>query len=633
MRLRLASLLLFALLVACGDSGTAPPSGALSFTIAGLPSGTTPAVVITGPSGYQATLGDARTLASLPAGSYTIVASDVTNGGVRYAPSPVTQTVTVGGAGVVAAPAITYSVASARLLVTLVGLPANTAGSVTVTGPAGFSRVVATTMQLDLLTPGTYTIAAGDVQAPPATYRPAQRTQTVVLTASSTPVAATVVYTAGTAVLDVAIAGLVQGVNASVTVTGPGGYTRTLVGATTVDGLEAGTYTIVASIVGSALTTFTPAALTQTRTLADGGSASVAVTYAATPLALSLQLVADALTQPVFVTAPASDARLFIVERAGRIKVVVNGAVLPTSFLDMRAKVNNAGERGLFSIAFDPAYATNGFFYVYYVDLSGDVAVERYSSTPGSNVAGSASGLLMVIPHRGSEHHGGMIAFGPDSLLYFAPGDGGCCGDPQNNAQNLNTLLGKVLRIDVRTVPYTIPATNPFVGRAGMRGEIWAYGLRSPWRFSFDAPTSSFYLADVGQDAREEVNVVPVGPAGVNYGWRLMEGVACYNPSLNCTDGKTLTPPAYDYAHSEGCSVIGGYVYRGAAIAELAGQYLFGDFCAGWLRSFRSTGSGIADLRTWAGISLPQVVSFGQDGAGELYAVSQTRVWRIVRKP
>ncbi len=624
--------LLLAMIVSCGDS-TAPPSGSLAFTIAGLPSGVSPAVVVTGPAGFRATIDATRTLPSLPAGTYTIVASDVTSAGARYTASPATQTITIGDGAPGTASPITYTLATARLAVSMSGLPIGTVGSATVTGPGGFSRVLTGTTQVDLLEPGTYSVVASDIQVGAATYRPSQRTQVVVLTASSVPASATILYVAGTAVLDVTIAGLAQGVDGAVTVTGPSGYARTLIGSTTLDGLEAGTYTVAPAIVGNALTTFKPTPASQSTALATGGTAVLVVTYVATPLELSVQLVADALTQPVFVTAPIGDTRLFIVERGGRIRVVVNGALLATPFLDMRSRVNNAGERGLLGMAFDPGYATNGFFYVYYVDVSGDIAVERVSSTPGSNVAGSSSGLLVVIPHRGAEHHGGMIAFGPDSLLYFAPGDGGCCGDPQNNAQNLNSLLGKVLRIDVRTVPYTIPASNPFVGRSGMRGEIWAYGLRSPWRFSFDAPTASVFIGDVGQDAREEVNVAPVSSAGLNYGWRFMEGIACYNPSLTCEDGRTLTLPAYDYPHSDGCSVIGGYVYRGVAIPELTGHYLFGDFCRGWLRSFRNTTSGAADVRAWAGIALPQTVSFGRDGAGELYVVAQTRVWRIMRKP
>jgi glucose/arabinose dehydrogenase len=353
----------------------------------------------------------------------------------------------------------------------------------------------------------------------------------------------------------------------------------------------------------------------------------------APPLELTLELVADGLTAPVFLTAPDGDSRQFVVERNGRIRVIANNALLPTPFLDLRSSVNFVGERGMLSMTFDPQYSTNGIFYVYYVDLAGDMVVERFASTPGSNVAGASAGIVMTFAHGGENHHGGLIAFGPDGMLYLAPGDGGCCGDPQNNAQNRSNLLGKLLRIDVRTLPYTIPPSNPFVGVAGVRPEIWAYGLRSPWRFAFDAPSSRLYLADVGQDMREEVNVVVATAAGLNYGWRLMEGSACYNPSSGCNPGAQLTLPAVEYLHADGCSVIGGYVYRGSAIPELAGHYFYADYCEGWVRSFRLTSAGaVGEHRTWDGVMFPGVVSFGRDGAGELYMTGGTQVRRLVRR-
>ena len=349
-------------------------------------------------------------------------------------------------------------------------------------------------------------------------------------------------------------------------------------------------------------------------------------------LQLGLQLVVDGLANPDFLTAPVGDARLFVVERSGRVLIVKNGALLATPFLDIRARVNSIEERGLLSIAFDPQYAANGYFYAYYVNLGGDMAVERFSSTPGSDVAGGSADMVMTIPHGGANHHGGLITFGLDGMLYVAPGDGGCCNDPQNNAQNLGTLLGKMLRIDVRTLPYTIPAGNPFIGQTFAREEIWAYGLRNPWRYSFDAQSGALYIGDVGQDTREEVDVAPATAAGRNYGWRLMEGTACFNPATNCNSGGTLTLPVLEYLHAEGCSVIGGYVYRGSAIPELSGHYLYSDYCQGWLRSFRSVAGGTADRRTWAGVSAPSTVSFGQDAAGELYMIGNGRVSRIVRQ-
>ena len=350
-------------------------------------------------------------------------------------------------------------------------------------------------------------------------------------------------------------------------------------------------------------------------------------------LQLTLQPVASGLTAPVFLTAPGGDPRLFVLERSGRIRVVATGALLPTPFLDITDRVNFTGERGLLGMAFHPQFATNGFFYVYYVNLDGDMVVERFGSTAGSNVAGSSAGIVITIPHGGENHHGGTVAFGPDGMLYVAPGDGGCCGDPQNNAQNTGNLLGKILRLDIRTTPYAIPAGNPFIGQVGKREEIWAYGLRNPWRYSFDAQEGMLYIGDVGQDAREEVNVVPAATAGINFGWRLMEGTACYNPPATpCNASGALQLPAVEYVHQEGCSVTGGYVYRGSSIPELTGHYLYADYCRGWLRSFRYTGGRAADHRSWAGIALTQAVSFGQDGAGELYMIAGNGVWRIVRQ-
>jgi glucose/arabinose dehydrogenase len=359
----------------------------------------------------------------------------------------------------------------------------------------------------------------------------------------------------------------------------------------------------------------------------DGGTAPDPV-----PLDLEQELVAEGLTAPAFLTAPANDPRLFVIERIGRIRIIEGGTLRSAPFLDITSRVNFVGERGMLGMAFDPQYAANGRFYVYYVGLDGSVVLERFSSTPGGSVAGASDGVVISIPHGGSEHHGGMIEFGPDGMLYLAPGDGGCCGDPPNNAQNMTTLLGKLLRIDVRTQPYSIPASNPFVGVAGVREEIWASGLRSPWRFSFDAPSNLLYIADVGEDTREEVNVAPATAAGLNYGWRLMEASGCYNPSTNCMTGVSLMLPTHEYTHSGGCSVIGGYVYRGAAIPELGGHYLYSDYCAGWLRSFRSTATGPVEHRLWTGISAPQTVSFGRDRAGELYMVGAGRVWKIVRQ-
>jgi glucose/arabinose dehydrogenase len=277
-------------------------------------------------------------------------------------------------------------------------------------------------------------------------------------------------------------------------------------------------------------------------------------------------------------------------------------------------------------MAFHPDYAQNGRFYVSYTNAAGNTRVVRYevsAADPDSADPATASQVLAVVQPY-TNHNGGLIAFGPDGYLYVGLGDGGSGGDPQNRAQNLDSLLGKMLRLDVNGgTPYTIPASNPLVGAAG-RDEIWARGLRNPWRFSFDRVTGDLYIGDVGQNAWEEVNVQPAAsPGGENYGWRIMEGTACFNPSNNCpTAGLTL--PVTVYGHGAGCSITGGYVYRGTALPVLAGQYLYSDYCAGFVRSFAYAGGGAADPRDWTAQLGPSgnVTSFGEDAAGELYIMT-----------
>lgn len=634
MRLTALVVGLVGVIAACGDGGsTGPESGRLAITITGLPAGVPGSVTIAGPDGFQFVTGSSRTLASLDPGSYTITAAEVTSGGSRYAPSPATQTVLVTSNALATATPVTYAVASARLALTILGLPEGSPASITVVGPASYTRSVTESDTIDVLQPGAYTITASDVPAAGRTYHPSPPAQVLSLTASPTPTMATVAYGAGTATLNLTISGLPTGTAAGVTVTGPAGFERTIAASTTLEYLEGGSYTITANTVGSNLTTHAPSPPSQTISVTDGATMAATVTYGSTPLELAIELVAAGLTAPVFLTAPEGDARLFVVERNGRVRIIENGELLATPFLDNRVVVDFTGERGMLSMTFDPDYATNGLFYVYYNTLLGLMRVERFHSTPGSDVAGASGGAVMTFPHGGDNHHGGLIAFGPDRMLYVAPGDGGCCGDPQNNAQNLQTLLGKLLRIDPRTTPYGIPADNPFLGQSGVRPEIWAYGLRNPWRFSFDAPAGLLYIGDVGQDSREEVNVSPTTAAGLNYGWRLMEGTACYNPTSNCNPTGQLTLPAHQYLHTEGCSVTGGYVYRGTAIPELTGHYLYSDYCQGWLRSFRATTGGVAtEHRTWTGVTLPGTLSFGRDGTGELYMIAGTQVWRIVRR-
>lgn len=345
---------------------------------------------------------------------------------------------------------------------------------------------------------------------------------------------------------------------------------------------------------------------------------------------LQAQVVASGLASPVHLSSPPGDARLFVVEQAGRVRIIKNGQLLATPFLDLSTRVSSGGERGLLSIAFHPQFASNGHFYVNYTDGSGDTRIERYrvSANPDIADAGSAK-LILSVDQPFSNHNGGHILFGQDGMLYVAMGDGGSGGDPLGHAQNLNTLHGALLRIDVDNGdPYGIPVDNPFVGNPNARAEIWAYGLRNPWRVAFDRQAGLLYIADVGQAQWEEVNAAAATASGRNYGWNVMEGPQCFNAGACNTAG--LTPPVLAYDHSEGCSIIGGYVYRGSAQPAIAGHYFYSDFCSGFLRSFVYANGAAIDERQWTVGDLGRVLSFGEDAAGELYVLSQNgNVYRL----
>jgi glucose/arabinose dehydrogenase len=347
---------------------------------------------------------------------------------------------------------------------------------------------------------------------------------------------------------------------------------------------------------------------------------------------VQLQVVASGLNNPLHLTAPAGDARLFVVEKIGRIRIVQNGQLLSTPFLDIRSKVSTGSEQGLLSLAFHPQYASNGLFYVNYTDGAGDTQVERYTVSGDPNVANPASAKqILFVDQPYSNHNGGHILFGPDGMLYIAMGDGGSGGDPQNHALDRTDLLGDLLRIDVSGDPYSIPTDNPFRNQAGMRGEIWAYGLRNPWRIAFDRVDGNLYIADVGQNRIEEVNVVRSNAAGVNYGWRTLEGTQCFNPTSNCTRSG-LTLPIIEYTHSEGNSVTGGLVYRGSQIPSLRGHYFYADL-SGWIRSFRLSNGQATDQRNWDLGSIGNILSFGEDATGELYVMSATgNVYKFVER-
>ena len=345
------------------------------------------------------------------------------------------------------------------------------------------------------------------------------------------------------------------------------------------------------------------------------------------PVVIGLATVVSGLAAPLFVTAPPGDAdRLFVVERGGLIRVVEAGAALPAPFLDVSGIITAGGEQGLLGMAFHPDYDANGFFYVNYVDAYDSTQVVRYTVSADPDVADPASAVrVLSVAQPYSNHNGGMLAFGPDRMLYAGMGDGGSVGDPDDNGQRPSTLLGSMLRLDVDGgSPYTIPSDNPFVDHPTYREETWAYGLRNPWRFSFDRVSGDLYIGDVGQGLVEEVSFQAASSSGgENYGWRTMEGSRCHAPSVGCsTTGLTL--PIHEYGHGVGCSIAGGYVYRGTAFPALQGRYVFGDYCSGWSRSLEVVAGSVTDLQDHSAqvAAVSQLSSFGEDGTGELYVVS-----------
>ncbi|MBW3663828.1 MAG: PQQ-dependent sugar dehydrogenase [Actinobacteria bacterium] len=370
---------------------------------------------------------------------------------------------------------------------------------------------------------------------------------------------------------------------------------------------------------------------------------------------LALEEVATGLRGPLYVTAPPDDDRLFIVEQSGRVLVLTDPMTAavrvggrgsgPDVFLDLSEVVSVGNERGLLGLAFHPEYASNGRFFVHYTDGGGDTALVEYAVSDDPDVASSAPvAELLSADQPASNHNGGMLAFGPDGMLYLALGDGGGAGDQFGNGQRPDTLLGTILRVDVDGgAPYEVPADNPFADGGDGAREVWHYGLRNPWRFSFDEAEGLLYIADVGQNAFEEVNVVPADASGLNFGWPITEGNHCFDPPQDCSTAG-LTLPVFEYPTDEGCAVIGGYVYRGEAIPQLHGHYLYADVCGGFVRSFRHEDGQVTDERDWTdqleGLSAETgesvsgyagPTSFGLDAAGELYLTTAGgSVFRIV---
>jgi glucose/arabinose dehydrogenase len=380
------------------------------------------------------------------------------------------------------------------------------------------------------------------------------------------------------------------------------------------------------------------AAAIRTTPLTDGGA-----TPSLTSASIGLRTLVTGLDDPVYITsAKDGTGRMFIVEQGGRVLVRKDGAVLPQPFLDIRAYVTTGSEQGLLGLAFHPSFETNRRFYVNYTNRNGNTVIREYrasTSNPDRVESGSGRTILKVVQPY-TNHNGGMIEFGPDGYLYIGMGDGGSANDPGNRAQRLDTLLGKMLRIDVNgttsTRAYRIPASNPYVGRSGLN-EIWQRGLRNPWRFSFDRANGNLMIADVGQGSKEEINRATRTSSGPgrawNFGWRRMEGRGCNAVYDRTCSTSGLRLPFYQYSHLDGrCSITGGYVYRGSAIPALVGWYVFADFCSGEIFAVRANASyptSRVRLRDTSG----NITSFGENAAGELYVVTRQGTIHLIAPP
>jgi glucose/arabinose dehydrogenase len=389
---------------------------------------------------------------------------------------------------------------------------------------------------------------------------------------------------------------------------------------------------------GSALPT-AELALAPTMPINPGFATPMDAFFTPTPVLLSAleavttEFVADGFTLPVAITHANDDSgRIFVVEKRGTIAILRDGQRQEQIFLDITEKVgSSSSEQGLLGLAFHPNYRENGLFFVNYTDRDGNTLIERYRVSDDPERADPESGLrLLGIEQPASNHNGGALAFGPDGMLYIGTGDGGRGGDPWGNAQNTEVLLGKMLRLDVDSAePYAIPADNPFASGEGGLAEIWAWGLRNPWRFSFDRLDGQLFIADVGQSAYEEINAAPFTSAGLNYGWNITEGEVCYGAS-SC-DREGLTDPVYTYGRDQGQSVTGGYVYRGSAYPRMQGYFIFGDYASGriWALGRSDQGSWFAREVLASGL---QISSFGEDQQGELYVadLGDGAIYRIV---
>jgi glucose/arabinose dehydrogenase len=353
--------------------------------------------------------------------------------------------------------------------------------------------------------------------------------------------------------------------------------------------------------------------------------------------ALTARLVVSGLDQPLDLqSAPGDPDRLYVVEQGGRIRVVRDGTLAEAPFLDVSARVSSTGERGLLGLAFHPRFATNRRLFVNYTTAeSGNTVIAEFQATSADAADPASEQRLLVVPQPFANHNGGALAFGNDGYLYVALGDGGSAGDPLGNGQNVDALLGKILRIDVDGgAPYAIPPDNPLLGNPAALPEIWAFGLRNPFRMSFEHATGDLYIGDVGQGRVEEIDIgFASRGGGENYGWNVTEGSLCYSPSRDC-DTTGLTLPVLEYGHDEGCSVTGGVVYEGCRMPDLVGTYFYGDYCSAFVRSFRFASGQVTEQRDWTLSGIDHITSFGRDAYGEVYVVDRDgEVYRLEPAP
>jgi glucose/arabinose dehydrogenase len=337
--------------------------------------------------------------------------------------------------------------------------------------------------------------------------------------------------------------------------------------------------------------------------------------------------------QPTYVAEAPGSNNLYVVERPGRLRIVRNGETLERPALDLSAQVSDDGEQGLLSVAFEPDFASSRLLYVYFTGSDQDQHVVEFKAGDDGIVEEGSRREVLRMDDFASNHNGGLLLFGPDGHLYIGTGDGGLADDPERNGQDLGSLLGKILRIDPRPSgdqPYGIPSDNPFVGQAGARPEVYSYGLRNPWRFSFDRENGALTIGDVGQNTLEEVDYTPAGEArGANFGWSAFEGTERFNQDQQAPGA---VPPIFTYGRDEGCSITGGYVVRDPSLPSLVGRYLYGDYCAGELRSFVPSVAGARGDRP-LGLNVSGLSSFGEDAAGHIYAISlDGPVFRLVGK-